>query len=73
MTKYIIIVVWAALSIIVAVAAKPKRIGFWGALLISVLLSPVVGFIIVSLSQRKDKEDVSEKFRVSNNPPRKEG
>lgn len=73
MTEYIIIFVWAVLSVIVAFAARPKRIGFWGALLVSVLLSPIIGFIFVSLSQRKDKEDVSEKFRVSNTPPRKEG
>jgi hypothetical protein len=72
MTKYTLIAVWAVLSVIVAIAGRPKRIGFWGALLISVLLSPIIGFIIVSLSQRKGKEDSSEKFRVQTKPPLKE-
>lgn len=44
------VVVWIGLSIFIGMAGKTKRVGFFGAFFASLLLSPIVGFIIVMLS-----------------------
>lgn len=68
---YTLIVVYLLLSLIVAYAGTSKRVGFWGSLLIAVILTPVIGFIIVSLSQKKGTEEPSENVRIETKPPLK--
>lgn len=43
---------WFILSLIVAILGSSRKIGFGGALFVSVFLSPLIGFIVVLCSQR---------------------
>jgi hypothetical protein len=43
-------IVWVVFALIVGMMGSDKKIGFWGAFIISLILSPVVGFIIVMVS-----------------------
>ncbi|MDI3319144.1 hypothetical protein [Pinibacter soli] len=45
------VIIWIALSFIIAFFGSNKKIGFLGSLLISLLLSPIVGFIVTLLSK----------------------
>lgn len=51
---------WVVLSVIAAFAGRQKRIGFMGALITSLLLTPITGFILVSLSKAKSPEGERE-------------
>jgi hypothetical protein len=44
------------LSLIIALWGSTREIGFFGAMIVSVLLSPVAGFIFVILSPRRVKK-----------------
>jgi hypothetical protein len=46
-------VYWILLSIIIALLGSNKKMGFWGILFCSLLLSPVVGLIVLLTSARK--------------------
>ena len=48
-----IIIGWFFGALIVGMLGSDRTSGFWGSFLISLLLSPIVGIIIVFLSQRK--------------------
>lgn len=43
---------WLVLSFVAAAFGADRKIGFWGALLLSLFLSPLIGFIGVALSER---------------------
>ncbi|BDC98876.1 hypothetical protein [Persicobacter psychrovividus] len=47
---------WIVLSIIVGMLATDRTVGFWGGFLLSLILSPLIGFIITILSS--EKEDI---------------
>ena len=55
----IIFILWIVFTIVVCLAGSSRNIGFWGAFIVSLLLSPVVGLLFVLLS--KDKEDEQPK------------
>lgn len=44
------IVLWFIFSLIVGAMGSSTKLGFWGGFLISLFLSPVVGFIIIMVS-----------------------
>jgi uncharacterized membrane protein len=48
-----IAITWILFAFIVGLIASAKTIGFWGGFLLSLLLSPVLGIIIVILSTSK--------------------
>ena len=48
------------LSFVLAWYGSQRKIGFTPALLISLILTPLVGFFFVTLSERKDKNDDTE-------------
>jgi hypothetical protein len=48
-----ILTVWFSLSLIIALWGSTKEIGFIGGMIVSVLLSPLAGFVFVLLSPRK--------------------
>lgn len=50
------IIVWILLSIVIAIEGKNRRIGFWWGLIACLLLSPLIGLIIVLLSEKKTKQ-----------------
>lgn len=50
------IIIWLALSFLVAWMGSERKVGFWGALILSLLLSPLVGFIITILSKTLEQE-----------------
>ena len=47
-----IIIVWIILTIILAWYGGYRKIGFWGAFFLSLLLSPLIGLIAVALSEK---------------------
>jgi peptidoglycan hydrolase CwlO-like protein len=51
--EIVVIILWIALSFLMALWGKSKNIGYWGAFFISVILSPIIGFIVVSMSRKK--------------------
>lgn len=48
------IVIWIVLSIILGIAGSYRKIGGAGAFFLSLLLSPLVGFIVVMVSAKKE-------------------
>jgi hypothetical protein len=46
---------WIALSFIVGFFGSGKRVGYWGAFFLSLLLSPLIGLIIAILSPDEEK------------------
>lgn len=56
-----IFVLWFFFSLVVGAMGSGRNIGFWGAFLLSLILSPLIGFIIVIFSSSKAiQEDVRE-------------
>ena len=51
-----IFVSWIILSFLVAMAGSGRKIGFFGALILSLIFSPVVGIIGVALSAREEEK-----------------
>ena len=47
------IIIWVLLGIVVAFMGRNRKFGFWGYLLCSVLLSPLIGILLVLASDRK--------------------
>lgn len=50
------IVVWIIVSFIIASYGGQRKIGFVVALLVSLILSPLIGFMCVALSERKNND-----------------
>jgi hypothetical protein len=48
-----IFVLWLVFSLLVGMIGSGKSIGFWGAFLISIFLSPLIGFIVAIASSSK--------------------
>jgi len=44
---------YVALSLIIALMGAHRKMGFWGYLFCAILFSPVVGLIIVLVSEKK--------------------
>lgn len=51
-----IVVAWIIFSIVAGVVGSGRNIGFWGAFLLSLLLSPLIGLIIAFASARSEPE-----------------
>lgn len=56
-----IYVAWIALAFVVAFMGADRKIGFWGALILSLIFSPAVGIIVVLLS-KTEKEMYQEEL-----------
>lgn len=53
---------WIIFSLVVGSVGSERKIGFWNAFLLSLLLSPIIGLIIALVS--KDKEDEEYKKKI---------
>lgn len=53
---------WIIFSIIVGIVGSGRKIGFFGALLVSLLLSPLLGLIITLTSKNKEQEAYQQKI-----------
>ena len=49
---------YVALSLIIAVMGARRKLGFWGYLFCAILFSPVVGLIVVLVSEKKHPDSV---------------
>lgn len=48
--EIILILGWSAVCLVVAAIGAGKKIGFWGAFFVSFFFSPIIGFIVVLVS-----------------------
>ncbi len=48
--EFIIAYLWLSMSIVIGAVGSKRRIGFFGAFLASLLLSPICGLILVTFS-----------------------
>ena len=62
MNKMGIIFLWIIFSFVVGWIGSKRNIGFWGAFLLSLLLSPLVGLIIALISKNIEDEAYKEKI-----------
>jgi phosphate/sulfate permease len=53
---------WIIFSLIVGAIGSNRKIGFWGAFFLSLILSPVIGLIIALVSKDKDDEEYKQKL-----------
>ncbi len=53
-----IVVAWIVFAIVAGVVGSGRNIGFWGAFLLSLVLSPLIGLIIAFASARTEPEKV---------------
>ncbi len=44
------------LSLLIAIAGYNRKMGFWGYLFASILLSPIMGFLLVVVSDKRHKK-----------------
>ena len=56
------VVVWIVLSIIIASAGRNRKIGYGNALLICLILSPLIGAVVVLLSEKHSDTLTKLKF-----------
>ena len=54
------LITWIILSFIVAFIGSDRKIGFFGTLILSLLLSPIIGALFALASDRKSKESKKE-------------
>ena len=50
------IIIWIGLSVLCAILGNNRKIGFFGAFIVSFLFSPLIGIIVVALSSPSDEE-----------------
>ena len=60
-----IIILWVLFTVIVAFYGDSRKLGFGWTILISVLLSPLIGFIVAAASEKKDKKSDSVNSHLS--------
>jgi hypothetical protein len=53
---------WLGLSFIAGYIGSDRKIGFWGGFLLSIFLSPLIGFIVVALSKVSQQEEYEEEI-----------
>ncbi len=58
------LIAWLVLSFVVGILSMEKVLGFWGGFLISIILSPLIGFIIFMVSVKKAPAEPSEIERL---------
>lgn len=56
---------WIVFSFVVGIVGKDRKIGFWGAFLVSILLSPLIGLIITLVSKNKEDEAYKKKVLIA--------
>ena len=62
------ICIWLLFSMFVADLGKHRTIGYWPSFLLSVILSPLIGFIITLLSPSEVRVIVADKPKESTGP-----
>ncbi len=60
------VLLWLLLSFIVGIIGSGKTIGFFFALLLSLLFSPIIGLIIVAFSESKETKRLRKLVEVQN-------
>ena len=58
-----IILIPVVLTIIISIAGKKRKIGFWISLLLCIFFTPIVGLIAVLLSEKKSLEQHSNALK----------
>ncbi|MFT3947806.1 MAG: SHOCT domain-containing protein [Agriterribacter sp.] len=48
---------WIIFSFVAGAVGSGRKIGFWGAFLLSIFLSPLIGLIFALVSKSKEKEE----------------
>lgn len=58
MELVLVLIFWIVISVFVGLFGRSKTIGFWGTLILSLLLSPLVGLIIALVSSEKKRPNI---------------
>ena len=59
----VIVISWIFFSILIGLLGQKRKIGFWGAFLFSILLSPIIGLIITLISDNAISEKEKHVFK----------
>ncbi|MUP46558.1 SHOCT domain-containing protein [Gramella sp. BOM4] len=62
-----IFIFWLIFSLVVGFIGSNRKIGFWAAFLLSLLLSPLLGLIIALVSKSNDSYDYENKVLKNQN------
>lgn len=65
-----IIILWVIFCFVAAFVGADRKIGFFGAFIVSLLLSPIIG-IIIALASKNKQTDALEKKLLGINTPQK--
>ena len=62
MTPIMLILVNVALAYLIGFLGRNRKLGFWGHFFASLLLTPIIGFLlIIATDPRKDEDEVKNK------------
>jgi phosphate/sulfate permease len=56
---------WVVFSFIVGIIAAERKIGFWSAFFISLILSPLIGLILTFFSKSKEEEAYQKSILIT--------
>ena len=56
----VLIIIWIIVSLLIGGAGMDRQIGFWGAFLMSVLLTPIIGLLFVLSSPRNSVIEIEK-------------
>lgn len=60
--EVVIFIAWITFSLLIGIVGDDRKIGFWGAFLISVILSPLVGLIITMFSKTIKQQKIDDEI-----------
>lgn len=53
---------WLIFSFVAGIIGSGRKIGFWGAFLLSIILSPLIGLIFALVSKSKETEEYDKRM-----------
>ena len=57
-----IFISWIIFSFVAGIIGSGRKIGFWGAFLLSIILSPLIGLIFALVSKSNEKEEYEKEM-----------
>jgi len=51
--------IYFALCFVIAIAGRNRKMGFWGYLFCSIILSPIIGLMVVTVSEKQKQSEIT--------------